>query len=174
MGFYKSPPPPQPLAKRKKQEPKFRDLLRKQNSNLLSPNQKPTKSTWKAPKTVAYFNTRGYEKVNDWVTTCVRGSSKGGRRRTGPLEPPNHAKKPSLPHPPHLSFPTSLPTSLSPLPRLTFFVSSHGSATKVEGHKRLCCAAARFSNKNRALFVQLWPTYFLIWALFSNFGPPSF
>jgi hypothetical protein len=38
------------------------------------------------------------------------GSSKGGWRRTGPLEPPNHAKQPSLTH---STFP-SLPTSLSP------------------------------------------------------------
>jgi hypothetical protein len=161
MGFYKFPPPPQPLAKRKKQEPKFRDLLRKQNSNLLSPNQKPTKSTWKAPKTVAYFNTRGYEKVNDWVTTCV-GPAKEGGEEPDHLSPQITPNNPPWPPPPFLPyFPTYLPLSLPPsLPRLTFFVSSHGSATKVEGHKRLCCAAARFSHKNRALF--------------SNFGPPSF
>jgi hypothetical protein len=106
MGFYKSPPPPQPLAKRKKQEPIFRDLLRKQNSNLLSPNQKPTKSTWKAPKTVAYFNTRGYEKVNDWVTTCV-GPAKGGGGEPDHLSPqitPNNP--PSLTH---STFPSLLP-----------------------------------------------------------------
>jgi hypothetical protein len=151
MGFYKSPPPPQPLAKRKKQEPKFRDLLRKQNSNLLSPNQKPTKSTWKAPKTVAYFNTGDMKRSmielqHVWV-------QQRGWRRTGPLEPPNHAKQPSLTHSTFPSLFPYLPTSLSP---------SHGWPSssphmvlllKLKATKGFVALPQELGH-----FFQLWPT----------------
>jgi hypothetical protein len=93
----------------------------------------------------------------------MRGSSKGGRRRTGPLEPPNHAKQPSLPPSPTPAFLPLLPylpPSLPPTHGLTFFVSSHASATKVEGHKKVMLRRRKIQPQELGPFFQLWPTYF--------------
>jgi hypothetical protein len=169
MGFYKSspPPPPQPWAKRKEQEPKFRDLLRKQNSNLLSPNQKPTKSTWKAPKTVAYFNTRGYEKVNDWVTTCV-GPAKGGgaeENRTTWAPKSRQTTLPPSPTPPFLPyFPTYLPLSPPTADHMVLLLKLKAIKGYVAPPQDLVTRTGPFFPTlahlvfNLGPFFQLWPT----------------
>jgi hypothetical protein len=157
MGFYKSspPPPPQPLAKRKEQEPKLGISWENKTLIYFPPIRNPQKVPEKLQKQLPISIQEDMKRLmielqHAWVEQ--RGGGGGEPDHLSPQITPNNP--PSLTH---STFPSLRPYLPPSLPSHGW---PHGSATKVEGHKRLCCAAARFSNKN--------------WALFPNFGPLTF